>query len=55
MSEAEKIPVKVEVKTAVILIPWDRLSKVNGDEFKAWLAKAEKVRNEWQAKGYRCN
>jgi hypothetical protein len=56
---ASSIPVKVEVdeedKSAVIVIPWHQLSRVSRDDFHAWFAKAEKVRAEWVAKGYRCN
>jgi hypothetical protein len=55
----ENIPVRVEVnedeKTAKIIIPWQRLSKMSGDQILAWLAKAAKVRAEWEAKGYRCS
>lgn len=56
--EADDIPVRIEVnedaKTGIILIPWNELSKVNGEAFKRWLDKAAKVRAEWEAKGYRC-
>jgi hypothetical protein len=59
MGKADKIPVKVEVneddKSATIIIPWHQLSKVDRDDFHAWFARAEKVRDKWQAKGYRCN
>lgn len=60
MTEATPdIPVKVEVneedKTAVVLIPWDRLGRVDADTCRAWLAKADRVRKEWEARGYRCN
>jgi hypothetical protein len=55
----ENIAIKVEVneeeKTVVILIPWERLAKVDGAQVLDWLARAAKVRTEWEAKGYRCN
>lgn len=54
----ENMPVKVEVneeeKTAIIVIPWHLVSKISGEEFRKWLVRAEAVRAQWQAKGYRC-
>lgn len=60
MSEfAADIPVKVEInedeKSVVILIPWHRLGRVNAEQCRGWFSKAEQVRKEWEAKGYRCN
>ena len=56
---AATIPVKVEVsdndKTAIILIPWSRLSKVGLTQFQIWFDQAATMRREWEAKGYRCN
>ncbi|HYE18468.1 MAG TPA: hypothetical protein VEA69_08485 [Tepidisphaeraceae bacterium] len=53
------IPVKVEVdeeeKTGVVPIPWDRLGRVDAAACRAWLTKADAVRKEWAARGYRCN
>jgi hypothetical protein len=55
----EKIAIRVEVnedeKTAFILIPWERLAKLEGAEVLEWIARAARVRAEWEARGYRCN
>jgi hypothetical protein len=57
--EHENIAIRVEVnedeKTAVILIPWQRLAAMDGADVLDWLARAAKVRAEWEKKGYRCN
>jgi hypothetical protein len=58
MSEdAENISIKIEVneddKTAVILIPWDRLVKMDGAKVMEWIVRAAKIRAEWEAKGYK--
>jgi hypothetical protein len=59
MSDAEKISIRVEVneeeKTAVIMIPWHQLAKLDGEQVLEWLRKAAKTRAEWEARGYRCN
>lgn len=54
----ENISIKIELnedeKTAVILIPWDKLVKMDGAHVLEWIGRAAKVRSEWEAKGYRC-
>jgi hypothetical protein len=54
----ENISIKIEInedeKTAVILIPWEKLVKLDGAKVLQWIERAAKVRAEWEAKGYRC-
>ena len=56
--EDENISIRIEVnedeKTAVILIPWDKLVKMDGSRVLEWIERAAKVRAEWEAKGYKC-
>jgi hypothetical protein len=58
MANSEEISIRIEVnedeKTAVILIPWDRLVNMEGAEVLRWIEKAAKVRAEWEGNGYRC-
>jgi hypothetical protein len=56
--DEETISIRIEVneddKTAVVLIPWDKLVKMDGAHVLKWIERAAKVREEWEARGYRC-
>jgi hypothetical protein len=49
-----KIEIDEDAKTAIILIPWEQLVKLDGAHVLKWIERAAKVRAEWEAKGYRC-
>ena len=56
MGSAPEIPVKVEIseshKTAIILILWHELSRVDVETFQAGWARAAKIRADLEAKGH---
>lgn len=59
MSQADdNIAIRIELdekeKTAIILIPWEKLVKMDGAEVLKWIERAAQVRAEWEVKGYRC-
>jgi hypothetical protein len=57
MTAVVPIPVRVDVneidKTADILIPWERITRVDSATSVKWFRRAAKLRAAWEAKGYK--